>query len=347
VNIIRKILYPLSILYGEIVSIRNKAFDKGILTSTTFNLATIVVGNLNVGGTGKSPQIEYLVRLLENKFKIAILSRGYKRKSKGFQLANNNSTAKQIGDEPLQFYRKFNDIEVAVDADRINGIKKLKKINPKIDVILLDDAFQHRKVKGGYNILLTAYDNLYVNDTMLPTGDLREKVHGAKRANIIIVSKCPKDLTGQEQFEITQKLNPEKKQSVFFSSIAYSNMVINTFDKISITELGEYKVLLVTGIANANPLIKHLENEDIQFEHLKYSDHHDFSLKDKKRIFEKFELMLSDKKIILTTEKDFVRAFTNKNRNVYYIPIQSVFLDKEKEFNELILNYVQQNKRNV
>ncbi|NNC69408.1 MAG: tetraacyldisaccharide 4'-kinase, partial [Flavobacteriaceae bacterium] len=184
-SLLRKILYPFSILYGEITSARNKMYDRGVLKSTKFEIPVIVVGNLSVGGTGKSPQIEYLIRLLKDDYKVAVLSRGYKRTSKGFIIANEAATVESIGDEPLQFYTKFkNQITVAVDADRVKGIKKLcEHVDP--DVILLDDAFQHRKVEAGLNILLTPYDNLYTDDKMLPTGDLREKVKGASRAQVI------------------------------------------------------------------------------------------------------------------------------------------------------------------
>ncbi len=345
-NILRKILYPFSLLYGEIVDIRNKAFENGLINSATFDIPTIVVGNLNVGGTGKSPQIEYLIRLFHHDYRIAVLSRGYKRKSTGFQLADKNSTAEQIGDEPLQFYRKFKDIIVTVDANRVRGIQQIKKISPPVDLILLDDAFQHRRVNAGFYILLTAYDNLYLDDMMLPTGELREKKKGAQRANIIIVSKCPKELAEEDQIRIVKKLNPKLNQTVFFSSIDYHNSVINQNNEISIEKLQEYEVLLVTGIANATPLVNYLESKKIQYRHLKYSDHHRFSIGDKERIFEEFKWIESKIKIILTTEKDYVRTFSEEDDQVYYLPIKTKFLDSENDFNKLIYNYVQENRRN-
>ncbi len=345
-NILRKILYPFSLLYGEIVDIRNKAFDNGLINSATFDIPTIVVGNLNVGGTGKSPQIEYLIRLLHHDYRIAVLSRGYKRKSTGFQMADKNSTAEQIGDEPLQFYRKFKDIIVAVDANRVHGIQQIKKISPPVDLVLLDDAFQHRRVNAGFYILLTAYDNLYIDDMMLPSGELREKKKGAERANIIIVSKCPIELPEVDQSRIMKKLNPGFNQTVFYSSIDYHNSVISRKNKISITKLQEYDVLLVTGIANATPLVNYLESKKIQYRHLKYSDHHSFSIEDKKRIYEEFKRIETEKKIILTTEKDYVRTFSEDDDQVYYLPIKTKFLDSENDFNKLIYNYVQENRRN-
>ncbi|NOQ92153.1 MAG: tetraacyldisaccharide 4'-kinase [Flavobacteriaceae bacterium] len=345
-NKLRKILYPFALLYGEIVNIRNKAFDKGIFATAKFSIPTIVVGNLNVGGTGKSPQIEYLVRLLQKNYKIAVLSRGYKRKSKGFQLAVKNTTAKQIGDEPMQFHQKFNNIIVAVDTDRVNGINQLKKLKTPPNVILLDDAFQHRKVEAGFNILLTTYHNLYTDDIMLPAGNLREKSNGANRAQIIIVSKCPENLSETEQFKIAQKLKPKLDQTVFFSKIAYHNSVLNDESKIALAELKNYNVLLVTGIANANPLIKFLEKKEIQLKHLKYADHYSFSKSDKENIIFEFDKIHANKKIILTTEKDYVRGFSNINMPIYYLPIRTEFIENGDDFNKLILNYVQQNTRN-
>lgn len=343
---LRKILYPLSLLYGEIVGMRNKAFDKGVLKTTSFAIPTIVVGNLNVGGTGKSPQIEYLIRLLKEDYKVAVLSRGYKRKTKEFLIADINSTARQIGDEPLQFYKKFNDIIVAVDANRVNGINQLSLQEPKPEVVLLDDAFQHRQVQPGFVILLTSYGSLYIDDTVLPAGNLREKKEGAKRAQVIIVTKCPDQLTEDEQFEISKKLQPELHQTVFFTKIRYSDVVVSGRNKINLTALENYKVLLVTGIANPKPLTGFLKSKNINFKHVKFPDHHDFSPADLKKIQSELETIKSDKKIILTTEKDYVRIFSEKDRNVYYLAIQTEFLDNEKDFNKIILNYVQKNTRN-
>ena len=345
-NKIRKILYPLSLLYGEVVNARNKAYEKGVLNSTSFTIPTIVVGNLNVGGTGKSPQIEYLVRLLKKDYRIAVLSRGYKRKSKGFQLANENSTSNQLGDEPFQFHKKFNNIIVAVDVDRVNGINQLQQLETPPEVILLDDAFQHRKVNPGFTILLTDHQNLYVDDSMLPSGNLREKVDGAKRAQVIVVSKCPEDLNDEDQFRIAQKLQPELNQTIFFSAIEYHNQVVNDKDKIDVLELEKFDVLLVTGIAKPKPLEQFLNVNNIKFKHLKYPDHHDFTESDKKKIRNSFESLKSNKKIILTTEKDYVRNFTVNQKNIYYLPIKTKFLDNEEDFNKLILNYVQQNTGN-
>lgn len=338
-SFLRKILYPLSVLYGEVTSARNKMYDKGMLKSTSFDTPTIVVGNLSVGGTGKSPQIEYLIRLLKNTYKVAVLSRGYKRTSKGFIVADHNASAESIGDEPMQFHTKFNEVTVAVDADRVNGITQLKKLyNP--EVILLDDAYQHRKVEGGFNILLTPYDNLYVDDTMLPTGELREKVNGASRAQIIIVTKCPETLSEEEQYTITCKLKPELYQTVFFSKIAYNDAVISKKDEIAIDNLKDYKVLLVTGIAKTKPLTDFLAKQSVVIEHLKFKDHYHFSDKDYNTIFSSFANLKGDKKLILTTEKDYVRAFANRSEIVYYLPIKTSFIEHQDSFDTLVKKYV-------
>ena len=210
-NLLRKILFPFAILYGLITSFRNFLFDKGILKSYSFDLPIIAVGNLSVGGTGKTPQIEYLIRLLSDNYKVATLSRGYKRKSEGFVLADKNANAEILGDEPFQFYQKFPNVQVAVDANRKNGIEQLLNQNEKPEIILLDDAFQHRKVKAGYYILLTAYNDLYADDYILPTGNLRESRSGAKRANIVIVTKCPANLSLDKQNTIKKKLKRKQK----------------------------------------------------------------------------------------------------------------------------------------
>lgn len=337
-KIFRKILYPFSLIYGAIVSIRNLAYDRGILSSKSFDFPIIAVGNLNVGGTGKSPQIEYLINLLENKYKIAVLSRGYKRKSRGFQLADKSATAVQIGDEPIQFYRKFKDILVAVDTDRVNGIRSLRKLNNPPEIVLLDDAFQHRKVNAGLYILLTSFDDLYIDDSVLPSGFLRENKRGARRANIIIVTKCPLNISKADRYKIFKKLNLDESQLLFFSTIAYGNSIIGSNKNFDISKLIEYKVLLVTGIANSKPLEQYLGSLNIDFQHLKYGDHYSFSKSDKELIKHKLGRMKGNKKLILTTEKDYVRSFINEN--VYYLPIKSKIIDNEENFNEEILNYV-------
>lgn len=336
---LRKIGYPFSLLYGIITSVRNFLYNKHIIKSIQFKTPTIIVGNLSVGGTGKTPQIEYLIRLLQNDYKIAVLSRGYKRKSNGFIIANENVTAEIIGDEPFQYYLKFPNIIVCVDADRTNGIQQLEALENPPDIILLDDAFQHRKVDGGLNILLTSYHNLYIDDSMLPTGNLRENISGAKRAQVIIVTKCPINFSEVEQLEITKKLKPKSKQSIFFTTIEYDNDLKGA-SALSLDNLENFEILLVTGIANPTPLTAYLNNRKIKFKHLKYPDHYHFKEKDIAKINSEFKLLLSNNKIVLTTEKDYVRIFTDL-QNLQYIAIQTKFVHNKTGFDKLIKTYVE------
>ncbi len=337
-NKIRKILHPISVIYGQITKLRNKMYDTGILKSTKFDIPVIVVGNLSVGGTGKTPQIEYLINLLKPNYKVAVLSRGYKRKSTGFKIADNYSTSETIGDEPFQYYKKFKNIIVCVDADRVNAIHRLKELETPPEIILLDDAFQHRKVQGGLTILLTPYNDLYVDDKMLPSGNLREKKEGAERAQIIIVTKCPDNVTEKEQHAIANRLHPTLYQTVFFSKINYSESIIKKEKVIFFNELKEYKILLLTGIANPKPLVEYLEENNINFKHVKYPDHHDFSSNDIRTIKSDFEKIKADKKLILTTEKDYVRL--NHKIDTCYLGIKVSFVSNGKDFDQLIHNYV-------
>ena len=326
-------------LYGLVTSIRNYLYNKQVLKSTQFKTHTIVVGNLSVGGTGKTPQIEYLIRLLQNDYKIAVLSRGYKRKSKGFIIADENVTAEIIGDEPFQYYQKFPTIIVSVDGDRTNGIHRLEQLENPPEIILLDDAFQHRKVRGGFNILLTSYEDLYIDDTVLPTGNLREYKSGAKRAQVIIVTKCPDNLSEAAQIEISKKLNPTLKQEVFFTTIKYDNELKGA-SAINLLDLEKTEILLVTGIANPIPLTEYLTNQKIKFKHLKYPDHHHFNSKDISKINSTFNLLGSTNKIVLTTEKDYVRIFA-KLQKLHYISIKTKFINHKNDFNNLIKKYVE------
>jgi len=339
VKLLRQILYPFSLLYYLITSVRNILYNNKVLRSTKFKTPTIVVGNLSVGGTGKTPQIEYLIRLLQSKYRIAVLSRGYKRKSKGFILADSNVTAETIGDEPYQYYRKFSNIIVSVDADRTNGIHQLEALDNPPEIILLDDAYQHRKVQGGFNILLTSYQNLYVDDFMLPTGTLREAKFGAKRAQIIIVTKCPNDLAEEEQTKISKKLNLSKNQNVFFTTIEYDNELKGQ-ESISLSELKNDKIVLVTGIANPKPLTEYLMGNKLNFNHLKFSDHHHFSDNEINEI----NLLLTTYKMVLTTEKDYVRIF-DRIKKLYFISIKTKFINHKKDFDNLINNYVGESSR--
>lgn len=338
---LRFLLFPFAVIYDVVTTIRNLFFDVGIFKQTSFKIPIIVVGNLSVGGTGKTPQIEYLIRMLYKQFKVAVLSRGYKRKTTGFVLLNDNHKALDVGDEPLQYFKKFKNVNVAVDANRVEGIQKLIHYKSP-ELILLDDAYQHRKVKGSFYILLTKFDDLFTDDFLLPTGNLRESRGGANRANVIIVTKCPTDLNHQQQETIKKKLEKYQKE-VFFTTITY-RAILSSKNSLSIDELKEYTILLITGIANPNPLLNFLNDKKINFKHLKFVDHHHFSSTEIENIQQEFNAITSTKKIILTTEKDYVRL-EKSIKNIFYIPIETSFLENQKEdFDELITSHIQQNR---
>ncbi|MEN2414982.1 tetraacyldisaccharide 4'-kinase [Flavobacterium mesophilum] len=336
-NLLRKLLFPFAILYGFITSIRNFLFDKGFLKSTSFDLPVIAVGNLSVGGTGKTPQIEYLIRLLSDKYKVATLSRGYKRKSEGFVLADENSNAEILGDEPFQFYQKFPNVMVAVDANRTNGIQQLLSQIEKPEIILLDDAYQHRKVKAGFYILLTSYGDLYADDFMLPTGNLRESRSGAERASIVVVTKCPKILTEEEQAEIRLKLKLSCSQQIFFTFIDYDEIIYGENEKLEVVKIKSESKLLLAGIAKPKPFFDYLKNE--KDEYLTFPDHHHFSDADLDAIRNK-----ANGRKIITTEKDYVRLKDSKLvSQLYYLPIKSSFINHQQNFDATILEYVKKN----
>ena len=335
--LLRKILFPLAFLYWLITYIRNWLYDKGIFKSSSFNIPIIAVGNLSVGGTGKTPQIEYLIRLLSDDFKIAVLSRGYKRTSEGFILADENATASSIGDEPFQFYSKFPKIQVVVDANRKNGIESLLQLANKPDIILLDDAYQHRKVKAGFYILLTAYDDLFCDDYILPFGNLREPSSGKKRADMIIVTKCPEDLSDLAQQKIREKLNVA--QSVFFTTIQYDDYVFGNDRQLLVSEIKKESKVLVAGIAKPKLFFEFLKNDTD--ETLVFPDHHHFSKQDCEQILAK-----ANGKKIITTEKDFVRLNgLLPKAQLFYLPIKSDFLNN-KNIDKTIKDYVGKGSRN-
>ncbi len=331
-KIIRYLLFPVVPIYYAVTWLRNTLYDWGIKKSKSYPFPVICVGNLSTGGTGKSPMVEYLVRLLKDDCKLATLSRGYKRKTEGFQLADENATADTLGDEPFQFYNKFkDDIIVAVDADRQNGIAQLRSFDNAPEVVLLDDAFQHRKVKAGFNILLTTYSHPYFKDVVLPTGNLREPKSGAKRADIIVVTKCPEYIGETEKNIYKNRIAPLPHQQVFFSNISYSETVISETESLNFNELSHFT--LVTGIANAAPLVDFLKGKNLNFEHLNFGDHHNFSQQDVEK--------LREKKLIITTEKDFVRLQKHKalKEKLFYLPIRATIDDGQK-FNKLITDFI-------
>jgi tetraacyldisaccharide 4'-kinase len=329
---LRKLLFPIAVLYGLITSIRNYLYDKGILKSHVFDVPIIAVGNLSVGGTGKTPQIESLIRLLSPHYKIATLSRGYKRKSEGFILADANSNAEQLGDEPYQYFKKFPQIQVAVDADRRNGITQLLAQKDKPEVILLDDAYQHRKVKAGFYILLTAYGDLFCDDWMLPTGNLRESRSGAERADMIIITKCPNAIPEIAQEKIKQKIGLDKP--IFFSFVDYDDQVYSATDSLLISEIKNKTKILLAGIAKPKPFFDFLKvDNDVV---ITYPDHHHFSNAEIVALKSQ-----AGEKIIVTTEKDFVRLEAEVLRKqLYYLPIKSRMISNATAFDQIILDYV-------
>jgi tetraacyldisaccharide 4'-kinase len=318
-------------------------FDKNIFKSAAFNFPVICVGNLAVGGTGKTPMVEYLVRLLQKDFKTATLSRGYKRKTSGFAIANANTTALEIGDEPMQFHNKFPDITVAVGEERLVAIPQLLHDRPDTEVIILDDAFQHRTVRAGLNIVLTDYRNLYTRDLMLPAGDLRDVRHSIKRAHIIVVTKSKPDLSEQERRTIIEEIGPTAEQQVYFTTIVYG-APYHLFNKKEIAITGDMDTLLVCGIANPRPLKEFLNTHLHTYDMLRFQDHHIFNSDDLGEIKLHYEKIRSDKKMILTTEKDAVRLqkFESELNSypIYVIPIQHSFLFNEaKLFDKTITDF--------
>lgn len=331
VQTLRKILFPFSWLYAGIIYLRNKFYDWGWFFSKDYDFPVICVGNLSVGGTGKTPMIEYLIRFLKEDYKIATLSRGYKRKTSGYHLLSGKETDEEVGDEPLQFKTKFPDIQVAVDANRQNGIAQLRQNKPQPQVILLDDAFQHRKVNPNLSILLTSYDHIYPKDMMLPAGNLREPKSGAERADVIVVTKCPKDLSVKRRKEIEQKIDPQKEQTVYFSYIDYANFVTNGKEQFALDKLENFS--LVTGIAKPQPLVDFLRTKTHNFQHYKFLDHHNFSVKEVEK--------LSSERLVLTTEKDFMRLKDKLPLDrLYYLPIQHKFLFDEEGFEKIVLKHL-------
>ena len=327
---IRILLFPFSLIYASIIKVRNWFFDKKVFPSTEFNLPIICVGNLAVGGTGKSPMVEQLVRLLKDDYPVAVLSRGYKRKTKGYALASQSTTALDIGDEPMQFHLKFPDVSIAVGEERIVAIPQLLHDRPETRVIILDDAFQHRAVRAGLNILLTDYSNLFTRDWWLPSGDLRDAPSSYKRADSIIITKCPEDLSEDQRRSLAAEIAPEKHQELFFSAIRYGtpyHVIRREFT--TVIDPG-VEVLLVSGIANPGPLKRWLNEHSRTYYEMAYGDHHIFTIDDLKAVIRRFESITAEKKIIVTTEKDAVRLVKFRQEleqcPMFVLPIAPLFL---------------------
>ena len=352
-NNIKKLLLPFSVLYRWVVWVRNKLFDWKILPVKEYPVPVICVGNITVGGTGKTPHVEYLLHLLVGQYEVAVLSRGYKRKTSGFFLADEKATGKTIGDEPLQIFRKFPKAIVAVDGNRRRGIKKLLSLpeNKKPQIILLDDAFQHRYVKPSYSILLIDSNRLIYEDALLPAGKLREPCVGKDRADMIIVTKCSSVLKPIDYRLISKNLKLYPYQSLFFTAFEYGKLVPCFEEQAGKKELPEikendYSVLLVAGIANPEGLISELKKYAQQLETLIFPDHHAFSKNDIRKIETKFEQLQGANKLIITTEKDFVRLIDCElpeevKKVLFYLPVTVAFKNDEKIlFTKKIYNHV-------
>lgn len=357
-TVIQKIiLLPLSLIYGAIIWIRNRLFDFNIISSKEYNIPIISVGNITVGGTGKTPLVEYLVELLQNEFSVATLSRGYKRKTKGFFLATENSSASEIGDEPCQIKQKYKNIAVAVDSNRKRGIEKLQKLITTLNVIILDDAFQHRYVKPGISILLVDYNRMIFEDFLLPAGRLREPASERDRADIIIVTKCPENIKPIELRLLEKRLKRYAYQRVFFTSLQYSNVFpvfSNNITSLSIEKIqdAQPEIIAISGIAQNKQFLEKIHELTSNTVHVfEFPDHYNYSAKDLHEIIELFINLKSKHRLIITTEKDAtkIRSFNELDdeikKNIYYLPVSVIFIEDGKEaFDTQIINYIRNNR---
>ncbi len=343
----RFLLFPFAFIYGGITFFRNAMYNVKIFRASKFNLPLISIGNLSMGGTGKTPHTEYLIRLLQDQKKVFTLSRGFGRKEYGFIQASDQSSARQIGDEPFQYYRKFGTkIGVAVDANRVAGVIEICRMNPDTEVILLDDAFQHRAIYAGLSLLITPFDDPFFSDYIVPVGRLRESKRGKNRADVIVVSKCP-PFELLDRAAIVKKINPTAEQHVFFSRIAYGPLVSLLNDSQLVPLIGR-KLIVVSGIANPTPLINQLALENTILEHVKFSDHYDFKPADILAIHNLFDKFATEDALIITTEKDAMRLLNPNMKSQlgnypwFYQEI-TVEIDQASVFNQLISAYVEKN----
>lgn len=352
-------LLPLSWLYGWGVRFRNWLFDCGFLKTKEFGLPVICVGNISVGGTGKTPHTEYLIELLKDTYQVAVLSRGYKRKSKGFVRAEKDKTTiADIGDEPYQMWKKYPKVTVAVDNNRCEGIEQLlqKEVKPPVEVVVLDDAFQHRYVKPDINIVLINYYRPIFSDKLLPAGRLREPIKGQRRADILIVSKCPADLTLEESRQFENKLSPLPSQSLFFTSLEYNDLyaLSNRKERFALKMLPkDIEIILLTGIASPVSIIEELSKYTERIHPITFGDHHDFTDADFKLIHKEYDILPEGQRLIVTTEKDAARLIDHPlmdeelRHHCFVLPIKVKFLNNDEEkFNNKILDYVRKNTRN-
>ena len=327
-KLFRILLFPIAILYGLITSIRNGLFDIKVFKGQITKVSSIGVGNLSSGGTGKSIIVDYLISIYQTSYSVAVLSRGYGRKSTGFKLANSYSSAIKIGDEPFQYFKKYSNIKVAVGEDRINAVNKILEQYSKINLILFDDIMQHRWMIPSQLILTTTYSSPFFNDFIIPIGSLREFTYGKKRAQTIVVTKCPSDLSEQNRLDFKKRGKFLSNQDVFFTKINYSKMIVNSYEKLNFDVLKNIKILLVTGIADSSPLVQFLNFKNIYFDHLKYRDHFNYNSDSVKKIKKK-----AKNSFILTTEKDYGRISPLlKTNKLFYIPVNLSFFSEEEEY---------------
>lgn len=335
-KLLTPILYPFAVLYDAVTRVRNHLYDTGIRPSVSFEVPVISIGNLSVGGTGKTPMIEYLIRLLGSDYRIATLSRGYGRKTRGIRIAGGDDNAESMGDEPFQFFRKFGDrVVVAVGEERAFAIPRILSERPGTEVILLDDAFQHRRVRPCFQVLLTDYHRLFVHDLLLPAGRLRESRQGAARADVIVVTKCPDDISDDRMMAIEKAIRHYSKRAVFFTRICYGNL-------LSVGAMAPYKpekIILLTAIANPAPLLRYLRKNYDVVKHFSYPDHHRYSEQDMQKVC---RAAVAAAAAVVTTEKDLVKldptVFAATSVSLHYLPIEVEFLKDGKEFDEMVLN---------
>lgn len=358
-NISRMLLYPLSLVYGAGVYVRNRMFDIGVLKGQQFDIPVVGVGNISAGGTGKTPHVEYIVEKLSSHYNIAVLSRGYKRKTRGFRLATRKSTPAEIGDEPYQIYRKFGgQLPVAVCESRVKGIMRLREECPQVNLIVLDDSFQHRYVKPTVSVVLTEYSRPVFSDHLLPYGHLREPVSALSRADIVVVSKCPENVTPRDFMLYGAKLDLLHYQKTFFTTLEYGRLVPvfpegNSTSAPSLRWLtDEDMVLALAGIANPRPFVRYIKRHNAKVWVDLYPDHHDFTKKDFSHLVSRFEKMPSRNKYIVTTEKDAVRLANSRDfpeqlkGSIYYLPVRVGVLRNEADaFMEELLKLIKHNHK--
>lgn len=346
-SFVKIFLYPLALIYGAVVWLRNRLYDSGVFASIQFSPPVISVGNLSVGGTGKTPHVEYLIRLLQYRFKVATMSRGYKRRTQGFLLADENTNALRIGDEPMQYHMKYPELVVSVAEERITGIPSLLQKRPDVEVVLLDDAYQHRSVKPGVNILITDYSKPFYKDHILPIGTLREKRDAYKRADVIIVSKCPPALDKATADDMKAKINPLPHQQVFFTAIQYDAPYdLLTKEPVSLIDTN---AILVCCIAKPEPLVKYVQSLSKDVHTISYADHHYFLNADLEEIKAAHKNWDKPNKLVVTTEKDAARLLLHEDKlrawgvQIAVLPIVVSFLFKEgNEFDNIVSGYVEQ-----